>query len=207
MWISTGQTHRRGIAAQATAGRERTRQPYQDRFARRGGRRPLLARRHSRARTRPCRPQGTARAPPAAKPASREVDGSLRSSPKEFPVLAPQQGDRGDRRDQTCGSIRRSKTRCARNCGRCGRPPTGLSRSETWEVAGPFAGRTLVFVHGTFSNSTNMLGEFTATPHGLRFLNGRDEGADEIRSRGVLRSRRRCRSARVINALELGTGA
>ena len=38
------------------------------------------------------------------------------------------------------------------------------SPSATSRYAGPFAGRTLLFVHGTFSNASNMLDEFMATP-------------------------------------------
>ena len=51
--------------------------------------------------------------------------------------------------------------------------PRGLRRlaGGQWvPAAGPFAGRTLLLVHGTFSNNDHFLAEFEATPHGRQFL-------------------------------------
>jgi pimeloyl-ACP methyl ester carboxylesterase len=71
------------------------------------------------------------------------------------------------------------------------------------EVSGPFKGRTLLFVHGTFSNAGNMLAEFEATPRGSRFLNRAMHGAkkyDQI----VFFEHPTLSVSPVINALELG---
>lgn len=51
--------------------------------------------------------------------------------------------------------------------------PRGLRKlvNGTWVSAtGPFAGTTLLFVHGTFSNNDHFLEEFKATPPGQQFL-------------------------------------
>jgi len=53
-------------------------------------------------------------------------------------------------------------------------PERGLRRYVKGKLAkvgaGPFSGRTLLLVHGTFSNSDNMIAEFHATPEGKNFL-------------------------------------
>lgn len=51
--------------------------------------------------------------------------------------------------------------------------PRGLRKlvNGQWQsVAGPFTGRTLLLVHGTFSNNDHFLDEFKATLHGQQFL-------------------------------------
>jgi hypothetical protein len=60
-----------------------------------------------------------------------------------------------------------------------------------------------VFVHGTFSNAANMLGEFAATADGLRFLNGATAGA-RMYDRVVFFEHPTLAVSPVLNALELG---
>jgi hypothetical protein len=71
------------------------------------------------------------------------------------------------------------------------------------DVIGPFTGRTLLFVHGTFSNAGNMLGEFEATPPGQRFLNEVMSGAKKY-DNVVFLEHATLAISPVINALELG---
>jgi len=71
------------------------------------------------------------------------------------------------------------------------------------DVAGSFDGRTLLFVHGTFSNATNMLAEFTATPAGLSFLNAAMGGQTPYKN-VVFFEHATLAVSPVINALELG---
>jgi pimeloyl-ACP methyl ester carboxylesterase len=71
------------------------------------------------------------------------------------------------------------------------------------DASGSFVGRTLLFVHGTFSNAKNMLAEFTATQEGLRFLNvalGGEKPYDNV----VFFEHATLAVSPVINALELG---
>lgn len=52
-------------------------------------------------------------------------------------------------------------------------PPRGLRKlvNGRWtNAAGPFTGRTLLLVHGTFSNNDHFLAEFNATPQGRQFM-------------------------------------
>lgn len=70
-------------------------------------------------------------------------------------------------------------------------------------VKGPLTGRTLLFVHGTFSNATNMLNEFKATPPGLGFLNEAMSG-DKKYDRVVFFEHATLAVSPVLNALELG---
>lgn len=71
------------------------------------------------------------------------------------------------------------------------------------DVNGPFTGRTLLFIHGTFSNAANMLGEFAATDQGLRFLNSAMGGPNKY-DRVVFFDHATLAVSPVINALELG---
>jgi hypothetical protein len=64
-------------------------------------------------------------------------------------------------------------------------------------------GRTLLFVHGTFSNATNMLGEFEATDKGVRFLGAATSGAKQY-DNVVFFEHATLAVSPVINALELG---
>lgn len=50
------------------------------------------------------------------------------------------------------------------------RTPDGRFKSSTAGLKPSYAGRTLVLIHGTFSSSVNVLGEFAATPQGRAFL-------------------------------------
>lgn len=70
-------------------------------------------------------------------------------------------------------------------------------------VTDTLGGRTLLFVHGTFSNSKNMLGEFEATEPGLRFLDQALSGAKKY-DNVVFFEHATLAVSPVINALELG---
>jgi hypothetical protein len=65
---------------------------------------------------------------------------------------------------------------------------------------GPFAGHTLLFVHGTFSNATNMLGEFAKTDDGKAFLNSAIQGYKQV----LFFDHATLAVSPVMNALELG---
>jgi hypothetical protein len=66
-----------------------------------------------------------------------------------------------------------------------------------------FEGRTLLFVHGTFSNAANMLAEFEATGDGANFLNSAVSGARPYKN-VVFFEHATLAVSPVINALELG---
>jgi hypothetical protein len=66
-----------------------------------------------------------------------------------------------------------------------------------------FGDSTLLFVHGTFSNATNMLAEFTATQEGLDFLNGATAGARAYQN-VVFFEHATLAVSPIVNALELG---
>jgi pimeloyl-ACP methyl ester carboxylesterase len=71
------------------------------------------------------------------------------------------------------------------------------------DVMGPFSGRTLLFVHGTFSNAINMLDEFKATRDALAFLNAAMNGANKY-DHVVFFEHATLAVSPVLNALELG---
>jgi pimeloyl-ACP methyl ester carboxylesterase len=71
------------------------------------------------------------------------------------------------------------------------------------DVKGPFAGRTLLFVHGTFSNASNMLKEFRETRPGVSFLNSAIAGNKKY-DRIVFFEHATLAVSPVLNALELG---
>lgn len=71
------------------------------------------------------------------------------------------------------------------------------------DVTGTLGGRTLVFVHGTFSNSDNMLGEFKKTDPGRRFLDQALSGAKKY-DNVVFFEHATLAVSPLINALELG---
>jgi pimeloyl-ACP methyl ester carboxylesterase len=71
------------------------------------------------------------------------------------------------------------------------------------DINGPFSGRTLVLVHGTFSNAANMLGEFALTEEGRRFLSDAMGGARKY-DRVVFFEHATLAVTPVLNALELG---
>jgi hypothetical protein len=79
----------------------------------------------------------------------------------------------------------------------------GFKLDEQHDIGGPFSGRTLLFIHGTFSNADTMLGEFAATDAGKRFLNSVMNGAikyDQV----VFFEHATLGISPIINALELG---
>jgi pimeloyl-ACP methyl ester carboxylesterase len=71
------------------------------------------------------------------------------------------------------------------------------------DVKGPFTGRTLLFVHGTFSNAANMIEEFKTTPFGLTFLNNAF-GGERKYDRVLSFEHATLAVSPVLNALELG---
>jgi hypothetical protein len=66
-----------------------------------------------------------------------------------------------------------------------------------------FGGSTLLFVHGTFSNATNMLAEFTATQQGRDFLNRATVGAEAYQN-VIFFEHATLAVSPIVNALELG---
>ena len=121
---------------------------------------------------------------------------------KQFPVPKPNKVAAG-MAPSTSISTHRSRGHSARDCGRCARNPTINLFSTQTDIAGPFSGRTLVFVHGTFSNADNMLAEFAATSHGKAFLNAADDGEKKY-DNIVFFEHATLAVSPVINALELG---
>jgi len=121
---------------------------------------------------------------------------------KQFPVLAPNKVTAGIgtidlHLNPSIPRTLRSRLRPLR------RTPDGQFVLDATDIAGPFSGRTLLFVHGTFSNADNMLGEFAVTPHGKAFLNAAHSGErkyDNI----VFFEHATLAVSPVINALELG---
>ena len=71
------------------------------------------------------------------------------------------------------------------------------------DITGILEGRTLLFVHGTFSNAANMLDEFKATDEGLRFLKAVTGGAKKY-DNVVFFEHATLAVSPVLNALELG---
>ena len=121
---------------------------------------------------------------------------------KQFPVLAPNKVTAGigtiDRHlNPSITTTLRSRLRPLR------RKPDSQFVLDATDIAGPFSGRTLVFVHGTFSNADNMLGEFAATPHGKAFLNAA-HGGERKYDNIVFFEHATLAVSPVINALELG---
>ena len=122
---------------------------------------------------------------------------------KQFPVLAPEQGNcRNRHHRQASQPIDPGDTPLAIAAAAPESPTANLFSTRPISQD-RFAGRTLVFVHGTFSNADNMLAEFTATSHGKAFLNAADDGErkyDNI----VFFEHATLAVSPVINALELG---
>lgn len=144
-------------------------------------------------------------------PSARHRRGRLRAEApegalvlaREFPALAPNKVVEAigaiDRRLNTAiDASLRSRLRAIR------RTPGGTFELQDATVAGPFAGRTLLFVHGTFSNARNMLEEFTThSARGLRFMNRAMQGADRY-DRILFFEHPTLSVSPIINALELG---
>ena len=125
-------------------------------------------------------------------------DGSLVLA-KQFPLLAPNKviaaiGAIDQRLNPSIERSLRSRLRQLRQDGNGGYALADI------EVAGPFAGRTLLFVHGTFSNAANMLAEFKSTSFGRGFLDSAMKKYDRL----VFFEHATLSVSPVINALELG---
>jgi pimeloyl-ACP methyl ester carboxylesterase len=121
----------------------------------------------------------------------------------KFPTLAPNKvvaaiGAIDHRLNKSIDALLRSRLRPLRS------NPSGTFQLDDADVSGPFTGRTLLFVHGTFSNADNMLAEFSRTDGpGLRFLNRVTEGASKY-DRVLFFDHPTLAVSPVINALELG---
>jgi pimeloyl-ACP methyl ester carboxylesterase len=120
---------------------------------------------------------------------------------KQFPVLEPNKvvaaiGATDTRLNPSINASLRSRLRQMQG----GNGNFVLSDAD---VRGPFEGRTLLFVHGTFSNAANMLEEFKATQPGRDFLNGAMSGANKF-DRVVFFEHATLAVSPVLNALELG---
>jgi pimeloyl-ACP methyl ester carboxylesterase len=138
-------------------------------------------------------------APPVAIPPEMK-DGPLVLT-RTFPVLAPNKiiaavGKIDQRLNPALDGSLRSRLRLLRR-GADGNFTLGD------DVAGSFDGRTLLFVHGTFSNAENMLAEFKATQAGLSLLNAAMGGANPY-DNVVFFEHPTLAVSPVINALELG---
>lgn len=70
-------------------------------------------------------------------------------------------------------------------------------------AAGSYDGRTLLFVHGTFSNATNMLEEFKVTDQGRSFLKAAMSGTKPYKN-VVFFEHATLAVSPIVNALELG---
>jgi hypothetical protein len=80
----------------------------------------------------------------------------------------------------------------------------GAFTLQARDVAGPFSGRTLLFVHGTCANADGMLAEWTMPGgRGIRFLNRAIKGARKY-DRVLFFDHPTLSVSPVINALELG---
>jgi hypothetical protein len=78
-----------------------------------------------------------------------------------------------------------------------------LGEDSAAALAGKLDGRILLFVHGTFSNATSMLGEFIATPEGNAFLNAATNGASRYKN-VLFFEHATLAVSPIVNALELG---
>lgn len=120
---------------------------------------------------------------------------------KEFPVLAPNKvidaiGALDRRLNKAIDGSLRSRLRELKQTA------TGAFQWEPVDSAGPFTDKTLLLVHGTFSNAENMLNEFKSGP-GLRFLN-RVTRAPTKYKQILFFDHPTLAVSPVINALELG---
>ena len=141
--------------------------------------------------------------PAARRRGRRGLDATSQGSlvlAKEFPTLAPNKiiaaiGAIDRRLNSAIGESLQSRLRAARQT------PGGSFVLQDADVSGPFNGRTLLFVHGTFSNAANMLSEFMTTDGGgLRFLNKAAKKYDRL----LFFDHPTLSVSPVINALELG---
>lgn len=120
----------------------------------------------------------------------------------EFPALAPNRvidamGALDRRLNRAIDLTLRSRLRELRQT------PDGGFEFVARDAAGPFSGRTLLCVHGTFSNAENMLNEFRLGRRALRFLNRATRGAAKY-DRVLFFDHPTLSVSPVMNALELG---
>jgi len=120
---------------------------------------------------------------------------------REFPALAPNKvidaiGALDRRLNKAIDVSLRSRLRELRQ------GPDGGFEFVARDAAGPFSGRTLLFVHGTFSNAENMLNEFKQG-RALRFLNRATRGASKY-DQVLFFDHPTLSVSPVMNALELG---
>jgi pimeloyl-ACP methyl ester carboxylesterase len=121
---------------------------------------------------------------------------------REFPPLAPNKvidaiGALDRRLNKAVDQSLRSRLRELRQTA------DGGFEFTARDPSGPFSGRTLLFVHGTFSNAENMLNEFKLGPRAPRFLNRATRGAAKD-DRVVVFGHPTPSVSPVMNALELG---
>jgi pimeloyl-ACP methyl ester carboxylesterase len=121
---------------------------------------------------------------------------------REFPTLAPNKiiaavGAIDRRLNSALDETLCSRLRTLRQL------PGGAFELDSRNVSGPFSGRTLLFVHGTFSNASNMLAEFAATERGQALLSRCLSGRNKY-DRVVFFEHPTLSVSPVINALELG---
>ena len=122
---------------------------------------------------------------------------------REFPTLAPNKivaavGAIDRRLNAEIDDSLRSRLR------RMQQTPSGTFELVDKDVNGPFTGRTLLMVHGTFSNAGSMLREFTtADGPGVRFLNRAMRGARKY-DRVLFFEQPTLSVSPIMNALELG---
>jgi len=132
-----------------------------------------------------------------------DVEGSLVLA-KEFPALKPNKVVAAigliDRRlnEAVADDSLRARLRSLRQ------KPDGSFELSAVDAAGPFSGRTLLFVHGTFSNAGNMLAEFDISgERGRRLLNRAMSGPGKY-DRVLFFDHATLSVSPVMNALELG---
>lgn len=144
--------------------------------------------------------------PGARRRGRRGIDATAQGSlvlTREFPALAPNKviaavGAIDCRLNAAIGASLNSRLRPLRQTA------AGGFELDAQDAVGPFDGRTLLFVHGTFSNAGSMLAEFsTAGSRGLRLLNRAMHGAGKY-DRVLFFEHPTLSISPVLNALELG---
>ena len=113
-----------------------------------------------------------------------------------------QQGRCRHRRDRHAPQFRDRRLAAVTPPAIAGRT-TKNSSIDSDDVHGPFNGRTLLLVHGTFSNAVNMVCEFEATTDGQAFLDAALNGPNKYNQVLVFEHATLAVSP-VLNALELG---
>lgn len=129
------------------------------------------------------------------------VEGSLVLT-REFPTLAPNRiiaavGTLDRHLNPAIDGLLQSRLRVLR------RTPAGDFQFQGPEAAGPFSGRTLLFVHGTFASAASMLSEFATDTRGRLFLGRATQGRQKY-DQVLFFDHPTLSVSPVINALELG---